>query len=186
MTVYNTNLEKLSLYYGGARIMYEVSTGQGDVLNYFTKRKKLGLLATRPALMLSKDPRTKANYSYGCSLNDVNKGDLEQYTYDWLLTERGETEDGRKYTNIDLIPSKALLEELIMYHRDRNCDRVSSLFMLMVIMEERVNRHKLKEDMTDKPPTKMDWLKNNAALFPGKNTRTNTPTTLDLNTFFRR
>jgi len=184
MTIYNTNLEKLSLFYGGAKIMYEVSTGQGDVLNYFTKRKKLGLLASKPKLMLSNTPKTKSTYVYGCSLNDTNKGDLEQYTYDWLLTERGETEDGRKFTNIDLIPSKALLEELIMYHRDRNCDRVSSLFMLMIIMEERVNKHAPKEE--ERPPSKMDWLKNNTRIFPGRGKVSDTPTLIDLNSLFKR
>lgn len=188
MTIYNMNMEKLSLFYGGAKIMYEVSTGQGDVLNHFTRRKKLALLAMRPILMLSNSTRSKANHTYGCSLSDVNKGDLEQHTYDWLLTERGETADGKKYTNIDLIPSKGLLEELIMYNRDRNCDRVSSLFMLMVIMGERINRFNIQNTEVDAKPTKMDWLKNNPKVFPGKGgTRhINTPTAYDLNNYFRK
>lgn len=184
MTLYNMNLEKLSMYYGNAKIMYEVSTGQGDVLNHFIKRKKLGLLATKPVLMLSKSANSKSNHSYGCSLNDVNKGDLEQHLYDWLLAERGETEDGRKYTNIDLIPSKALLEELIMYSRDRNCDRVSSIFMLMVIMGERVNRHNINKE-EDKKPTKMDWLKQNVSLFPNKQRVDYIPTVYDFNKMFK-
>ena len=168
MTFYNTNLEKLSMYYGNAKIMYEVSTGQGDVLNHFTKRKKLGLLSGKPMLMLSRNLGTvKSSYTYGCAINEVNKGDLEQYLYDWLLAERGENEDGKKEINIDHIPSKALLEELIMYSRDRNCDRVSAMFMMMVIREERTN--KFAEEVKVKKETAMDWLSNNKTIFPNRN-----------------
>lgn len=38
MTVYNTNLDKLSQYYGNAKIMFE--NDRGDVQNYFLKNKK--------------------------------------------------------------------------------------------------------------------------------------------------
>lgn len=168
MTVYNTNLEKLSLFYGNAKIMYEVSTGQGDVLNHFTKKKKLALLAGKPTLMLSRNIGTvKSGYTYGCATNEVNKGDLEQYVYDWLLEIRGEAEDGRKITTIDTLPSRGLIEELIMYSRKINTDRVSSLFMLMVMIQERTN--KFAEEVKVKKETAMDWLSNNKTIFPNRN-----------------
>lgn len=172
MTIYNTNLEKLSRYYGNAKINYEVSTGMGDVLNYFTKRKMLGLLSPKPTRMLSRNTGVvKSTYTYGTSINEMNKGDLEQYVYDWLLAEHGETEDGVKTNNIDHIPSRGLLEELIAYNRDRNTDRVSALFMLMVMIEERTN--KFADQVNVKKESAMTWLQNNKTIFPNRNT---TPT----------
>jgi hypothetical protein len=41
--------------------------------------------------------------------------------------------------NLDLIKSPALLQEMMAYNSEVNADRVSSLILLMIIREDRIN-----------------------------------------------
>jgi hypothetical protein len=173
MTVYNTNLEKLAQYYN-AKIMFE--NDRGDVANYFLKRKKYHYLLDEPgATMLKAIGKRSYGRVKGCSMSNskmISQGEL--YLYDWLLERRGEQIDGREILNLDLIPSMALLEELISYSREGNFDRVSAMFMAIIALEEKFNKHEEERKTVD---TSQDFLLKNSRLFPNKNINANRKTT---------
>ena len=78
-------------------------------------------------------------------MNDRMKDAGEKYILRWLWTERGTREDGSKIYNMDLLPSPGLIEELILYHREGNFDRVMSFMQLMFCVEEEFDREIKKE-----------------------------------------
>lgn len=163
MGTFNTTLEKMSQYYGNAKIMFE--NDRGSVLDYFTKRKKLYLLADEPGAVLTKisGKKWEGTRVKGCSMGSIKiKQQAELYLYDWLLFERGKTEEGRVIKNLDIIPDVGLLEELIRYNRDGNFDRVSALFQLVIALEDNFNKYE-EEVLFKKDP--LDFLINNKNLF---------------------
>lgn len=142
--IYNRNLELLSEYYGGAQIMFE--NDRGEVLSYFKRRGKLGLLADQPDNVISKViQKSTVSRIKGCHMNDKMKDAGEKFILRWLWTERGQREDGSKIYNMDLIPSAGLLEELIQYHRLGNFDRVMAFMQLMFSIEERYDAEILEQ-----------------------------------------
>ena len=85
----------------------------------------------------------KFRYSYGVMMkgNSALKIQAEQYLADWLLKEQElvRDEEGnvvKVVKNINRIYDKALLEELRIYNRTGNFDRVSSLLLLMIWIQE--------------------------------------------------
>lgn len=163
MTIYNTNLEKLSQYYGNAKIMFE--NDRGDVQNYFLKKKKLHILYDEPGTVMLK---TLGKKTYGrvkgCSMGtDKMKQQAELYVYDWLMEKRGVSPEGRDMYNLDMIPDIGLLEELILYNRDGNFDRVSAFFQVVIAIEENFNKH---ETISLDRDTTLDFLMFNKKLFP--------------------
>lgn len=158
----NDILLKLSLFYGNAKVYFENAVG--NVKEYFEKKKKLSLLAKQPTTVLTK----KASYSssaptiYGYPMsNQKVKLDGLHYMRDWLLEERGEN-DGRIIRNIDLIPSKGLLQEIVAHNMDGNFDRVMGFMGCVIALEEHYNL--LKEEAT-KPKVDYSFLTQNKALF---------------------
>ena len=140
MTVYNTNLEKLSMYYGNAEIMFENT--RGSVLEYFSKRRKLHLLMDEPGYTMTK--LTGKKYAgtriKGTTMDNPKlKPQGELYLYDWLLEERGLSVDGRMIKNLDLLPDPGLVKELIQYNRDGNFDRVMAFIQVIIALEETYN-----------------------------------------------
>lgn len=133
-----------------AEIMYENEVTH--VKSYFTRIKKLNLLAAQPDKVIS----TNINNSdvariYGIHMVEKLKDAGEKYIKQWLLTERDIDEFGNKIRNLDLIYDPGLLEELILYNRKGNFDRVMSFMMVMfqcqeeelgkVYGEEKVNKN---------------------------------------------
>lgn len=107
------------------------------VKNYFARRKKLHLLAKQPDQVISKSIKNSGvSRMYGCHMDDKLKDSGEKYIKEWLLQEKGYDEKDNLITNINTIYSQGLLEELIMYHRKGNFDRVMSLMMVMFQVEE--------------------------------------------------
>jgi len=142
--IYNRNLESLSEYYGGAQIMFE--NDRGEVLSYFKRRGKMHLLANQPDNVISKVIKNSiVSRIKGCHMNDRLKDAGEKFILRWLWTERGKTEDGIMIYNMDLLPSPALIEELIAYHREGNFDRVMGFMQLMFFVEERYEQELIKE-----------------------------------------
>ena len=117
------------------QIMYENEvTG---VKNYFTRIKRLSLLAVQPDTVISKNVKaSKVARVYGCHMNLQLKDAGERYVKEWLLTVLDHDEHGNRITVIDKIYSVRLLEELIAYHRKGNFDMVSALFMCMFQVQE--------------------------------------------------
>lgn len=165
MGVYNTNLEKLSLYYGNAPIMFENS--RGTVMEYFQKRKKIHLLMDEPGYVLTKVTGKKWSTSRikGCSMEPPKmKQQMELYIYDWLLEERGKNMEGVTIRNLDLIPDIGLLDELISYNRDKNCDRVMAFGQVVIALEETFNKYE-DDPKTNKEKDPLHFLRHNKKLF---------------------
>ena len=120
-----------------AEIMYENEVP--DVKKYFERRKKLHLLAAQPDGVISKNIKnSKVARIYGCHMNEKLKDAGAKYIKQWLLEERDYDENGDVQTNMDYIYDIGLLEELILYNKKGNFDRVMALMQVMFQVEEDV------------------------------------------------
>ena len=68
-------------------------------------------------------------------MTDKIKEDCIKYTNDWLLNGY-EDDFGNTLSVIDEIDCPGFIEELLMYNRKGNFDRVSSFFMCMMQLQE--------------------------------------------------
>jgi len=107
------------------------------VKSYFMRRKKLHLLAAQPDRVIKANiQESKVARVYGCHMNEKMKDAGEKYINTWLLREQDVDENGRVLTTIDYINSPGLLEELILYNRKGNFDRVMALMQVLFQEEE--------------------------------------------------
>lgn len=131
---YNRNTEMLMELYN-CELGYENEVT--EVLSYFTKRKKLHLLAMQPDAVINANiSNSKVKRVYGIHMPDKLKDAGEKYIKKWLLTERDIDENGNRILNLHTIYSPGLLEELIYYNRKGNFDRVMAFMVLMMYLEE--------------------------------------------------
>ena len=135
----NEILLKLSMFYGDALIYFENSVG--NIKDYFEKVKRLDLLAPTPITVFNKKASYATNtdrVSYGYPMsNQKIKWDSVQYLRSWLLEDRGENT-----RNLDLIPDKALIKELLAFDMKTNTDRVMALVGCILGLEEQHNLSK--------------------------------------------
>lgn len=118
-----------------AEVMHENEVTH--VKAYFEKRKKLHLLAAQPDAVISKNiQNSKVARIYGIHMNDKLKDAGEKYIKQWLLEERDVDENGNVILNLETIVDPGLLEELILYNRKGNFDRVMSFMMVMFQIQE--------------------------------------------------
>jgi hypothetical protein len=130
----NRIVEMLAELYN-AEIMYENEVP--DVKKYFERRKKLHLLAAQPDGVISKNIKaSKVARIYGCHMNEKLKDAGAKYIKQWLLEERDFDEHGNVLLNLDFIYDIGLIEELILYNKKGNFDRVMSLMQVMFQIEE--------------------------------------------------
>ena len=140
----------LSELYGGAEIMYENEVTA--VSNYFTRRKKLHLLARQPDSVIKANVKNSTvSRVYGIHMNSKLKDAAEKYIKQWLLEERDVNEKGVKLLNLHFIYSIPLLQELIKYDRDKgNYDRVMALAMILFSLQnEELGKSFDKDPMED-------------------------------------
>ena len=78
-------------------------------------------------------------------MNDKMKEYGEKRILSWLIEKRGQDENGKILYNLDYIPSIGLLQELIAYSRDANCDRVMALMQVLFVVEESAEREVKKD-----------------------------------------
>jgi hypothetical protein len=137
---------QLSLYYNKAEVMVENEAGQ-DVFNYFRRKGYDYLLARQPDTVIAKAVNnSKINRVFGAPMNDKMKEYGEKRILSWLIEKRGEDENGKILYNLDYIPSIGLLQELIAYSRDANCDRVMALMQVLFVVEESAEREVKKDN----------------------------------------
>ena len=118
-----------------AEVMYENEVP--DVKKYFERRKKLHMLAAQPDGVISKNIKnSKVARIYGCHMNEKLKDAGAKYIKQWLLEERDFDEHGNVLLNMDFIYDIGLLEELILYNKKGNFDRVMALMQVMFQVEE--------------------------------------------------
>lgn len=168
MNKVNDTLLKLSLFYGEAKIYFENAVG--NTKDYFEKVKRLDLLATKPTALFT----TTASYArmptieYGYPMsNQFIKKKGISYLRDWLLQPRADNK-----RNIDLISSRALLQEIVFFSYEGNFDRVMGLmgaiFGLAQMSRELEDSLKVPQKMGSK---NFDFIINNKNLF--RNVATN-------------
>ena len=145
----NRIVEMLAELYN-AEIMYENEVTH--VLSYFTRIKKLALLAAQPDKVISNNiNNSDVARVYGIHMVEKLKDAGEKYIKQWLLTERDIDEFGNKLYNLDYINDPGLLEELILYNRKGNFDRVMAFMMVMFqCQEEELGKEYGEEKQNDK------------------------------------
>jgi len=118
-----------------AEIMHENEVTH--VKSYFERRKKLHLLASQPDAVISANIKaSRVARVYGIHMVEKLKDAGEKYIKAWLLSERDVDGNGTMLSNIDTINDPGFLEELILYNRKGNFDRVMSFMMVMFQCEE--------------------------------------------------
>jgi hypothetical protein len=132
---------KMATYYK-AKIMVEMDLP--GFYKYCIHNRKVGFLARTPWVTMGKfNPKGKKRIDYGIMMkgNGLLKIQAEQYISRWLLQERKKyyDDEGNEVgvqRNVDCVYDRGLLEELLNYNRTGNFDRISSLFLLMIWLEE--------------------------------------------------
>lgn len=118
-----------------AEIMHENEVSH--VKNYFRRIKRLDQLAVQPDAVISKNVKaSKVARVYGMHMNEQLKDAGEKYIKDWLLQVRDYDENGNAILNLETIYSIGLLEELILYNRKGNFDRVMAFMQVMFQCQE--------------------------------------------------
>jgi hypothetical protein len=132
-----------------AEIMYENEVTH--VKDYFVRRKKTLLLAQQPDTVIARLVNdSKVNRTWGIHMNDRIKDGGEKYIKQWLLEVKDYDEQDKAKLNLETIYDPALLEELILYNRKGNFDRVMAFMMVMfqIASEE---EDKVYEDKEEHP-----------------------------------
>lgn len=143
---YYENIRKLLEYYN-AQTLYENNLRGLKI--YFEQKKCLHLLKQQPTILKDIVPNSKTQRGYGIHMSDPIKVQGEIYLRDWLLEERGDSENGEIIRNLNTIYSIPLLQELISYNKRGNFDRVIS-FMLCMFHSQENYRVKVKEEGLNK------------------------------------
>lgn len=164
--ILNDIMMKLSMFYGNAKIYFE--NVRGNVKEFFEKKKRLDLLATQPRTVFTKkaswtDKSSNIVYGYPMS-SKAMKAEGIQYMRDWLLEERGVDSEGKIRRNLDLIPDKALLQELIAFNYTGNFDRVMAFIGCIVGLEESYNQYTAPVDEKVKK-NQLEFLARNKNVF---------------------
>lgn len=134
---------KLAMFYN-AKIMPEMNLN--GFYKHLVTNKRLFLLAPTPFLTIGKiNSKIIQRYSVGIKMTLDLIIQAEQYLARWLLKEKvvEYDKDGnptKTLRNVNFIYDKALLNEMLLYNRTINTDRVSALLILMLWLEETVEQ----------------------------------------------
>lgn len=136
---YYEQVRMLLMYYN-ARCLYENQFK--DMKTYFGHKESLRLLAPQPMIVKDIIPKSEVQRGYGVHMPKQMKEAAVIYLRDWL---REEISPG--ITNLTKIYSVNLLKELLRFNFKGNFDRVSSMLIMMIYIQE--NR-KIKLSAIDK------------------------------------
>lgn len=163
---------KRMLMYYNARALYE--NGNKGIFTYFEYHSGLYLLHEEPTLIKEIIKNPGVSRKYGVRMTKEVKRHAEMLTYQWLIKTNDHEKNLKNYHKVRSI---GLLKELIAYNQDINCDRVSSIFCLVLQLEEEgrykpvtedsdrvqpmMNRGFFGKSMRSKPgETKASWIQN--------------------------
>lgn len=161
----NEMMEKAAMWYGGYSRMINFERG-GNVKEYFEKRKKLNLLMTQPATVMSYKSQAGSSRTilYGTPVTSFDqKFEAIKYLRDWLLEERGQAEDGRIIRNLNMIRDTRLLEEMIAFDFEGNFDSVLAFAECIVALKEKHNQYQSDIITTHKQDDILSFLNNSIA-----------------------
>ena len=153
------------MWYGNHNRMLSFERG-GNVKEYFEKKKKLNLLMVQPETVLSsKSGAQSKTLLYGTPLKSFEqKFEALKYVREWLLEERGTSEDGRTIRNLNLIRDTRLLQEMIAFDFDGNFDSVLAFAECIIALREKYNQYQnalIKEN--EKQDNILTFLNNSIA-----------------------
>lgn len=146
--------------YYNAKLSHENDRGGKTVVDYFMKHNEYHRMMGPPERVIKghmSNSRTllrKKGHSMG---SDEMKTLGEIYLKRWLEKVRYK-KDGLTIRNLDVIPSKSLLEELMLYNRRGNFDRVSAMFGAALQLQENFNE--FVEQESEPKETAGDWFAN--------------------------
>jgi hypothetical protein len=150
---YNRNLFMLAEYYN-AKIGFE--NDRGEVIAYAKRFRKMHYLQEEFEMLDKRELRSKnVKRQYGMHMTEQRKAQGELYIRDWLISGRGQNEDGEITLNLQKIYDPALLQELIKFNRKGNFDRVMALMVGMYHTRELYNKE-LTFNETDNSAN--DWF----------------------------
>lgn len=137
---YYENARKLALYYN-ARILYE--NNKKGLYTHFKNKASTHLLLPVPEILKEQNFVKSVgigNKSLGVNMSsDKMKLMAIELLKEWLAkkayTESGEEESEKQ--NMHILRSPALLKELIAFTMSTNCDRVSALLVLMILIADK-------------------------------------------------
>ncbi len=138
----NEMIEKVAMWYGNYSRMINFERG-GNIKEFFEKKKKLHLLMTQPATVMSYKSQAGASKTllYGTPVTSFEqKFEAIKYVRDWLLEEKGQAEDGRIIRNLNMIRDTRLLEEMIAFDFEGNFDSVLAFAECIVALKEKYNQ----------------------------------------------
>lgn len=144
----NEMIEKVAMWYGNHSRMINFERG-GNIKEYFEKKKKLNLLMTQPATVMSYKSQAGSSKTllYGTPVTSFEqKFEAIKYLRDWLLEERGVSEDNRIIRNLNFIRDTRLLEEMIAFDFEGNFDSVLAFAECIIALKEKYNQ--FQDDIT--------------------------------------
>ena len=150
---YNRILFMLSEYYN-AKIGFE--NDRGELIAYAKRYRKLHKLQEEFEMLDKRELQSRnVKRQYGMHMTEQRKRQGELYIRDWLISPRGQDEDGNISLNLHHIYDVALLQELIKFNHKGNFDRVMAFMIGMYHTRELYNKEVL-EKIDDR--SQDDWF----------------------------
>lgn len=149
MDEYNEQLLRITEYYGGEDGQCQFENNTGDVEKYFAKNKKLHLLADEPEAAWKKEVQSKKTGRKGCLMNTSRIGTAAIYFRDWVYQKRGVDEFGNEKMNLHYIYDLGLLKEMTKFNSKGNFDRLSTIFVGQMDIQEQFDKEIQSTEETD-------------------------------------
>lgn len=144
-----------AMIYYNCRLLYE--NNKKGLFAYFEQKNSLYLLEDTPEVLRDMDMQkliAVGNKSKGIYMNEslINWG-TDLYAQ-WLMTQAINKKDG--VTNAHVLRSVGLIRESLVWSKDINADRVSSVLILMIFRETRVKMIETQQKKKNKPKKSQD------------------------------
>lgn len=153
---YNRILFMLSDFFN-AKIGFE--NDRGELIAYAKRYRRLHKLQEEFEMLDKRELQSRnVRRQYGMHMTEQRKRQGELYIRDWLISPRGQDEDGNVSLNLHHIYDTALLQELIKFNHKGNFERVMAFMIGMYHTRELYNKEVL-ETIDDR--SQDDWFDKN-------------------------
>lgn len=148
------------LIHYNCRLLYE--NNKKGVFAYFDQKNSLHLLEDTPEMLRDMDMQKLSavgNKSKGIYMNEalINFG-VDLYAQ-WLMSQAIGKLEG--VTNANVLRPVGLIRESLVWSKDINADRVSSVIILMILRETKIKQIESRQKAVNKPSINKDefWMK---------------------------
>lgn len=149
------------IVYYNCKLLYE--NNKKGVFAYFDQKNSLHLLEDTPEMLRDMDMQKLVaigNKSKGVYMNEalINFG-VDLYSQ-WLMSQANGKIEG--ITNAHVLRSVGLIRESLVWSKDINADRVSSIIILMILRETKIKQIESRQKAVNKPSLNKDefWTRN--------------------------